>query len=174
VQIELVRGDITREQVDAVVNAANTGLRGGGGVDGAIHRAAGPTLAEECRKIRDRQGGCPTGEAVITSAGNMVATYVIHTPGPVWRGGDNGETELLRNCYANCLRVAEENGVTTIAFPSISTGVYRYPIEQAVKIAFAAVQEHAITAQQVQLVRFVLFSDHDYQVYANEHRSRCL
>lgn len=173
-QIELVRGDITREQVDAVVNAANTGLRGGGGVDGAIHRAAGPTLAEECRKIRDRQGGCPTGEAVITDAGNMAATYVIHTPGPVWRGGDNGEADLLKNCYANCLRLAEKNGVASIAFPSVSTGIYGYPIEQAVKIAFDAVQEHAMTAQHVQLVRFVLFSDHDYQVYANEHQSRCL
>jgi O-acetyl-ADP-ribose deacetylase (regulator of RNase III) len=170
VNITLVQGDITREKVDAIVNAANTGLRGGGGVDGAIHRAAGPALAEECRRIRESQGGCPTGTAVITSGGSLPARYVIHTVGPVWQGGDRGEPELLHNCYTNALKLAEEHDLRTIAFPSISTGVYGYPIAKAVAVAFAAVLAHP--AESVQEVRFVLFSDHDFGVYRSEQERR--
>lgn len=170
--IRLVRGDITKEDVDAVVNAANTGLRGGGGVDGAIHRAAGPTLAEQCARIRERQGGCPMGQAVMTDAGNMPAGHVIHTPGPVWRGGEQDEPELLYACYSNSLRLAEEHGLSSVAFPSISTGIYGYPIERAVKTAFDAVLAH--DASSVEEVRFVLFSDSDYDVYRREKQDRGL
>ena len=169
-KVTLERGDITKERVDAIVNAANTGLLGGGGVDGAIHRAAGPSLAEECRRIRERQGGCPTGEAVITGGGNLPARYVIHTPGPVWSGGGNGEPDLLGNCYRNSLKLAEEHGVRTIAFPSISTGVYGYPIEKAVTVAFDAVLAHR--ASTVEEVRFVLFSERDLAVYRTEYARR--
>jgi O-acetyl-ADP-ribose deacetylase (regulator of RNase III) len=166
-KIVLVRGDITRQEGVAIVNAANTGLRGGGGVDGAIHRAAGSAMLHEaCRKIREEQGGCPTGEAVVTDGFNLPATYIIHTAGPVWHGGEKGEPELLANCYRHCLELAESCGVRTLAFPSISTGVYGYPIEQAVKIAFNTVLEH--TATVVEEVRFVLFSDHDLSIYRQE------
>jgi len=168
--ITLIRGDITREHVDAIVNAANTALRGGGGVDGAIHRAAGPSLAAECAVIRARQGGCATGEAVITGAGNLPAKYVIHTAGPVWRGGGHRESELLRHCYVNALALAEAHGLESIAFPSISTGVYGYPIEQAVNVAFDAVLAHA--PETLRDVRFVLFSGHDLEIYERERARR--
>ncbi len=168
--ITLVQGDITRENVDAIVNAANTGLRGGGGVDGAIHRAAGPSLAEECRRIRERQGGCPTGQAVITGGGRLPARHVIHTPGPVWRGGRKNEPELLGSCYTSCLALAEEHALQSIAFPSISTGIYGYPIAKAVRIAFDAVLGHE--GRALQEVRFVLFSDADYRVYESERQRR--
>ncbi len=163
VRIELRLGDITTIEADAIVNAANQGLRGGGGVDGAIHRAAGPALAEACRVVREQQGGCPTGQAVITGAGRLPCRYVIHTVGPVWRGGSQGEAELLRDCYVNSLQLADEHGLESIAFPAISTGVYGYPIEPAARIAFEAVREYSPSC--LRKVVFVLFSERDFKVY---------
>jgi len=159
--IELFNGDITRVIADAVVNAANEGLRGGGGVDGAIHRAGGPAIMAECRKI----GRCPTGEAVITTAGNLPAAYVIHTVGPVWRGGDKGEEGLLRSAYDKSLSLAVGRGFKTIAFPSISTGVYGYPIDKASRVAIDAVLDHFGDATSLDKVIFVLFGADDLDVY---------
>jgi len=159
--MEVVQGDITRQQVDAIVNAANTTLLGGGGVDGAIHRAAGPELLAECRRL----GGCPTGEARITRGYRLPARLVIHTVGPVWNGGTRGEPELLRGCYVNSLKLAAEHGVRSIAFPSISTGAYRYPIEQAARIAVTTVRQALDRPTCVELVRFVCFSAADLEVY---------
>jgi len=163
--ILLKRGDITHERVDVIVNAANSGLLGGGGVDGAIHRAGGPKILEECRKIRDLQGGCPTGEAVITGAGNLHAKYVVHTVGPVWQGGGEGEPELLRSAYWNSLKLAAEHDAETIAFPSISTGVYGYSVEAAANVAITAVRDWDSEDKSVREIRFVLFSDEDLAVY---------
>jgi O-acetyl-ADP-ribose deacetylase (regulator of RNase III) len=160
-RLEAVQGDITRQVVDAIVNAANTTLQGGGGVDGAIHRAAGPELLEECRRI----GGCPTGEARITKGYRLAAKHVIHTVGPVWSGGARGEPGLLRDCYVHSLRLAHEHGITSIAFPSISTGAYRYPVEQAARIAVATVRAELQDSAVVELVRFVCFSAADLAVY---------
>lgn len=160
--IELMRGDITTVAVDAIVNAANTSLLGGGGVDGAIHRKGGPAILEECRKI----GGCKTGKAVITTGGNLPARYVIHTVGPVWNGEGRGEPELLASAYRSSLRLAEEYGLASIAFPSISTGAYRYPIDLAAVVALAAVAAHLRGGSpKLKRVLFVLFSDADVQVY---------
>lgn len=159
------RGDITRQETEAIVNAANSSLLGGGGVDGAIHRAGGPQILNECKQIRARQGECPTGEAVITTGGDLPATYVIHTVGPVWRGGDRGEPGLLRNAYLNSLRLAAEKGIRSISFPSISTGAYRFPIAQAARIAVRAVREFALGNEVPGEIRFVLFSDSDLQAY---------
>src|SRR5690349_12333919 len=142
-KITVVKGDITKIKADALVNAANNSLLGGGGVDGAIHRAGGPAILEECRKIRAKQGGCATGEAVITTAGLLPAKYVIHTVGPVWNGGKNREAELLANCYRNTLQLAADNGVITIAFPNISTGIYHFPKPLAADIALQEVQQFA-------------------------------
>ncbi|MGR3303910.1 MAG: O-acetyl-ADP-ribose deacetylase [Candidatus Scalindua sp.] len=163
-RLNLIQGDITLQGTGAIVNAANTGLLGGGGVDGAIHRAGGPKILEECKKIRAKQGKCPTGEAVITSGGNMATGHVIHTVGPVWSGGKRNEEQLLRNAYYNSLNLAKENGIKSISFPSISTGVYRFPIDKAAKIALTTVKEF-IKKHNFEEVRFVLFSERDLQVY---------
>ncbi|WMJ75486.1 O-acetyl-ADP-ribose deacetylase [Cytophagaceae bacterium ABcell3] len=167
-KIEVIKGDITKIPVDAIVNAANSSLMGGGGVDGAIHRAGGPEILEECRKIVARQGGCDTGEAVITTAGKLPAKYVVHTVGPVWNGGSKGEPEKLRKCYVNSLRLAEENGCKTVAFPNISTGVYRYPKHEAAQIAVEEVTGY-LQSSDIEKVLFVCFDEENFQ-----HITNCL
>jgi len=162
--ITLVQGDITTQRVDAIVNAANERLLGGGGVDGAIHRAARPQLLEECRTL----GGCPTGEARITKGYRLPARFVIHTVGPVWRGGGKGEPELLASCYRSSLQLAVDNGVKTVAFPSFSTGVYVFPIEKEAPLAIGTVQSadwRMAGESSLEEVRFVCFSPDDYAVY---------
>jgi O-acetyl-ADP-ribose deacetylase (regulator of RNase III) len=156
-QLETVRGDITEQRVDAIVNAANTSLLGGGGVDGAIHRRGGPTILEECRRL----GGCETGDAKATGAGALPARWVIHAVGPVWHGGGRGEAELLASCHRRSLEVAGELGARTIAFPAISCGLYGYPVELAARVAVDAVRGH-----DLELVRFVLFDEHAYEAFA--------
>jgi len=160
-KITIVQGDITKQKVDAVVNAANTTLLGGGGVDGAIHRAGGKAILEECKKI----GGCPTGEARITTAGNLPSRYVIHAVGPVYRGGRNNESQLLYNAYFNSLKLAVENHVKTIAFPAISTGVYGYPKSEAADVALKAVTDFLDQHQEIDEVVFVLYSESDFALY---------
>lgn len=164
--LTLVEGDITRQRVDAIANAANASLVGGGGVDGAIHRAGGPSIMAECDRIRRERGGCPTGTAVVTTAGDLPAKVVIHTAGPRWHGGARGEPELLASCYRSCLDLAEKGGYRTIAFPSISTGVYGYPVDEAARVAIATVGGRLIAAPgRFDEVRFVLFSPRDFAVY---------
>jgi O-acetyl-ADP-ribose deacetylase (regulator of RNase III) len=163
--IILKQGDITAERVDVIVNAANSGLRGGGGVDGAIHRVGGPEIMAECREIRRRQGGCLTGEAVITKAGKLQARYVVHTVGPVWEGGRSGEPERLKSAYRNSLELAVEHGATSIAFPSISTGAYGYPIEKAGVIALGEARAFFRKGTRLREIRFVLFSPEDLAAY---------
>jgi O-acetyl-ADP-ribose deacetylase (regulator of RNase III) len=164
-RLELVQGDITRELVDAIVNAANSGLMGGGGVDGAIHAAGGPAIDQECREIRERQGPLPAGEAVITSGGRLAARHVIHTVGPVWRGGKHGEAETLARCYRNSLELAAARGLSSLAFPSISTGVYGYPVQEAAAVALGTLREALLAGSPVSLVRCVLFSEEDFELY---------
>ena len=155
------QGDITTYRVDAIVNAANRTLLGGGGVDGAIHRAAGPELLEECRTL----GGCETGEAKLTKGYRLPARFVIHTPGPIWYEGTRGEAQLLKNSYENSLRLAEENGCESVAFPSISTGVFRYPLDEAAKIAVETIEEFLKTAKSVKRVTMVCFDERTKAAY---------
>lgn len=165
--IQLIRGDITEVAADAIVNAANSTLLGGGGVDGAIHKKGGPKILEECKLIRATQwpDGLPTGKAVLTSGGNLKAKYVIHTVGPVWMGGFHVEAELLKQAYKNSLKLAVQNGVKTIAFPSISTGAYGYPVEEASRVAVGAVKKFLEKEDKIDKVTFVLFSEGDFAVY---------
>ena len=162
---ELILGDITKVKADAIVNAANSSLLGGGGVDGAIHRAGGRAILEDCVKIRDRQGGCGVGEAVITIAGNLPAKYVIHTVGPVWNGGNKNEEELLANAYTNSLHLAVQHEARTIAFPNISTGIYRFPKERAASVAVAAVNSFLKNTDKIDSVLFVCFDKENYEIY---------
>lgn len=164
-RVELVRGDITRERTDAIVNAANSSLMGGGGVDGAIHRAGGPAILDACRKIRDARGPLPAGEAVITTAGLLACRYVIHTVGPVWSGGGRGEAEALASCYRTSLGLAADHSLASVAFPSISTGAYGYPVAKAASVALGTVRDVLTAGSPVGLVRFVLFSESDLETY---------
>jgi O-acetyl-ADP-ribose deacetylase (regulator of RNase III) len=167
-RIQVVPGDITRQATAAIVNAANSSLLGGGGVDGAIHRAGGPQILEECRQIRARQGGCDTGEAVITTGGRLPAAYVIHTVGPVWNGGHKGEPELLASCYRNSLRLAVERQLASVAFPGISTGIYGYPKPEACAIAVREVRQFLAANEFPQTVVFVAFDDESRRLYEQE------
>lgn len=162
--IALSLGDITREETDAIVNAANSGLRGGGGVDGAIHRAGGPSIMDECRKI----GSCPTGQAVVTGGGTLTARYVIHTVGPVYRGGGRGEADLLKSAYRESLKRVTDKGLESVSFPAISAGVYGYPLEEAAHIALTTAIDYVRDHQEIKLVRFVLFSQGIYDVFLRE------
>lgn len=164
-KITVIQSDITREQVDAIVNAANTRLAGGGGVDGAIHRAAGPELMAECDKIRAAQGGCPTGSAVVTTAGKLPCRYVIHAVGPVWQGGKNREDELLASAYRQCLALAEELQLKSIAFSNISTGVYGFPKERAAKIVAAVIAGFTPQVKSLDEIRFVCHDDESLRFY---------
>lgn len=160
-RLELVQGDITRQEVEAIVNAANPSLLGGGGVDGAIHRAGGPEILAECRRL----GGCPPGEARITTAGRLKARYVIHAVGPVYYDGKSGEPETLASAYRRSLELASEHGLRSVAFPSISTGAYGYPVEQAAPIALRTVIDYMRTHPEIELVRFVLYDTPTFEVY---------
>ncbi|KLU61537.1 O-acetyl-ADP-ribose deacetylase [Peptococcaceae bacterium CEB3] len=164
-RVEIRQEDITKVAVDAIVNAANNSLLGGGGVDGAIHKAGGPAILEECRRINKRQGGCETGEAVITTGGNLPAKYVIHTVGPVWYGGKQGESEKLRSCYRNSLKLARENGIESIAFPNISTGVYGYPKEEAARLAIDEIRNFLQNKDRIKKVLFVCYDRENYEIY---------
>jgi len=163
--ISVIQGDITSMEIDAIVNAANTSLLGGGGVDGAIHRKGGPQILNECMAIRQQQGGCQVGEAVITSGGLLPAKYVIHTVGPVWNGGNNNEKDLLASAYVNSLKIAEEKKFESVAFPNISTGIYGFPKKPAAEIAIAAVSQFMKTAKSVKQVTFVCFDEENFKIY---------
>lgn len=174
--VSLIQGDITKVRADVIVNAANTSLLGGGGVDGAIHRAGGKAILEECMKIRERQGGCAVGEAVITTAGKLPASHVIHTVGPVWNGGTGGEADKLRSCYLNSLALAAESGAASIAFPNISTGIYRFPKPLAAETALEAVTDYLRQTEDgqrtLERVLFVCFDEESYGIYADKLRRR--
>lgn len=163
-KIKLINGDITTIKVDAIVNAANSSLLGGGGVDAAIHRKGGQEILDACIQIHNRQGGCPTGEAVITGAGKLPAKHVIHTVGPFWSGGTNNEEQLLANCYLNSLKIALENGIKTIAFPNISTGIFQFPKEKAAKIAIDSIKNFS-QIDTFQEIIFVCFDQENYTIY---------
>ncbi|WP_020532390.1 O-acetyl-ADP-ribose deacetylase [Flexithrix dorotheae] len=163
--MKLIKGDITKLEVDAIVNAANSSLLGGGGVDGAIHKAGGPAILEECYAIRAKQGGCKTGEAVITTGGKLPAKFVIHTVGPVWNGGKNNESMLLKSCYETSLELAIEHKVESIAFPNISTGIYRFPKKEAMEIAISTVKKFFKKRSEQISVIFVCFDEENFQLY---------
>jgi len=167
-KLAIIQGDITKQSTDAIVNAANPSLMGGGGVDGAIHRAGGPAILEECKKVVAQQGRLPTGKAVITTGGNLKAQYVIHTVGPIWHGGSRNESELLKSAYYECLKLATENKLSSISFPSISTGAYGYPVDEAARIAlntvFSFLKKQATSLKDVV---FVLFDSRTYQSYCS-------
>jgi len=165
-KIEIIKGDITKLEVDVIVNAANSSLLGGGGVDGAIHRAGGSQILEDCRAIRNKQGKCKTGEAVITRAGNLPAQKVIHTVGPVWNGGHKNEDELLQNCYKNSLQLAEEHQLKSIAFPNISTGIYKYPKNEAAKVAVSTIKK--FSSSMIEKVIFICFDEENFNIYKKE------
>jgi O-acetyl-ADP-ribose deacetylase (regulator of RNase III) len=167
-RIQVIKGDITKIKMDAIVNAANSSLLGGGGVDGAIHRAGGPAILEECKKIVARQGECKTGEAVITGAGNLLAKYVIHTVGPVWNGGNQDERTKLANCYLNSLQLAVEHDLKTIAFPNISTGAYRFPKKEAAEISVSYIQNFILKNGSIEQVLIVCFDEQNYQYVNNQ------
>ena len=171
-KIRIIRGDITEQETDAIVNAANSSLMGGGGVDGAIHRKGGPKILEECKRIRRTQwpNGLPTGKAVITTGGNLKAKYVIHTVGPVWRGGKHGEAELLADAYRNSLKLAVSKGIKTISFPAISTGAYGYPMEEAAEVALKTVRDFLEAEDKLDEVVFVLFTESAYRIYERKAR----
>lgn len=166
--VKVIKADITKVNADAIVNAANSSLLGGGGVDGAIHRADGPAILEECKKIVAGQGGCKTGDAVITTGGNLPAKFVIHTVGPVWNGGNRAERDLLANCYRHSLQVAVDNGCKTIAFPNISTGVYRFPKAEAAGIAVKTVAAFLQDRTEIDEVIFVCFDEENYRLVEQE------
>jgi O-acetyl-ADP-ribose deacetylase len=165
--VSIIQDDITRQTTDAIVNAANSGLMGGGGVDGAIHHAGGPAILEECRKIVARQGRLPAGQAVITTAGNMKAGHVIHTVGPIWQGGRQGEPEILASAYRESLKLAGANNLASISFPSISTGAYGYPADKAARTALKTVVDFLAKATSIKEVVFVLFDSRTYDTYAD-------
>lgn len=165
IDLILKRGDITEEEVDVIVNAANSGLMGGGGVDGAIHKKGGPSILAQCREIRSKQGKCLPGHAVRTAAGNLKAKHVVHTVGPIWYGGMKGEAEILRNAYRNSLTLADGERAASVAFPSISTGAYRYPVEKAASVALETCFEFAQRSVHIREIRFILFSDSDLEEY---------
>lgn len=164
--LELVMGDITEESTDAIVNAANSSLLGGGGVDGAIHRVAGPALLAECKRIREQRGSLPAGQAVTTSGANLKAHYVIHTVGPVWQGGKVNEPQILESCYCHSMEQANLKACTSISFPSVSTGAFGYPVQAAAQIALRAMADMLHQPKSVKLVRFVLFDERTYKAYA--------
>jgi O-acetyl-ADP-ribose deacetylase (regulator of RNase III) len=165
-KLSIIKGDITQQATDAIVNAANSSLMGGGGVDGAIHRAGGPTILEECKQIVSRQGRLPTGQAVITTAGNMKTRHVIHTVGPIWHGGSQGEAKLLESAYRESLKLAAENKLSSLSFPSISTGVYSYPLDEASRIAVKTVASFLLETSSIKEVVFVLFDSRTFDAYA--------
>lgn len=166
-RLSIVQGDITQQATDAIVNAANSGLMGGGGVDGAIHRAGGPAILEECKQIRAERGRLPTGEAVITTGGNLKARHVIHTVGPVWHGGNREEADLLASAYRESLKLAIDRGLKSVSFPSISTGAYGYPVEPAARVALQTVIDFLAQDDSLAEVVFVLFDSRTYRVYAD-------
>jgi len=169
-EIIIKKGDITLEDTQAIVNAANSSLLGGGGVDGAIHKAGGPQILEECRDIRKKSGKCPPGQAVITKAGRLKADYVIHAVGPIWKDGTRQESEILQKAYVSILRLAAENHIKSIAFPAISTGIYRFPKDMAAKIAMETTRDF-IEESPMDEIRFILFGNNDFKIYENSYRN---
>lgn len=165
--IEVLKGDITKIEVDAIVNAANSSLLGGSGVDGAIHKAGGKAILDDCQKIRNKQGGCKVGEAVITTAGKLPAKFVIHTVGPVWNNGKSNEEHLLSLAYSNSLKLALSNNVNSISFPSISTGIYKFPKDKAAKIAIQTVSDFLAATDNLEKVIFVCFDEENYEIYSD-------